>query len=145
MSFLAANPAGFPPPVPAPCRAGERGPIDVPRRWRIASFLRRTCLRVSDCNYGGLPQPTYQWQLCSGACLPLCIPSYAWSPLRGSPGARQHSVFCFAFCAPSGSRFLPKQVCKQRQRTPRKLLSSPSEKADLRPWEPDPLARLRPV
>ena len=70
---------------------------------------------------------------------------FSRSPLRGLSGARRHSVFCFAFRAPSGSRFLPKQVCKQRQRTPRKLLSSPSEKADLRPWEPDPLARLRPM
>jgi hypothetical protein len=32
-----------------------------------------------------------------------------------------------------------------RQRTPCKLLSGPSEKADIRPWEPGPLAQLRPV
>jgi hypothetical protein len=48
------------------------------------------------------------------------------------PAPGRHSVFCFAFCAPSGSRFLPQQVCKPRQKTPGKLLSGPSQKADLR-------------
>src|SRR5208337_1978951 len=65
-------------------------------------------------------------------CLPLCIPSFARSQLRGLSCARRHSVFCFALRAPSGSRFLPKQVWEPRQKTPRKLLSGPSQKADLR-------------
>jgi len=40
------------------------------------------------------------------------IPSFARSPLRGLSRARRHSVFCFAFSAPSGSWFLPQQVCE---------------------------------
>ena len=114
-------------PVPVPCGAGERGPIDRQRRWRIASFLRRTCrldigLRLRRAFVANVPMTTLL-----GACLPLCIPSFTRSPLRGLSGARRHSVFCFAFSpqqantalardpdlrAPSGSRFLPKQVCK---------------------------------
>jgi hypothetical protein len=36
------------------------------------------------------------------------------------------------FQRPYGSRFLPEQVCKPRQRTPHKLLPGPAKKADLR-------------
>ena len=145
MSFLAANPAGF--PHLSPC------------------LVERAIAALSTCNDGGELRPSSGGQACSyrtaitagfrsqrtddnSALARVC--RYVSRLLLGHrfgglSGARRHSVFCFAFCAPSGSRFLPKQVCKQRQRTPRKLLSSPSEKADLRPWEPDPLARLRPV
>ena len=145
MSFLAANPAGFPPPVSVPCGAGEREafrratvvadgtllmadmPARIGLRWRRTSFAKNL-------------MRTLLWSLSA-----VMYPAFARSQLRGLPGARRHSVFCFAFRAPLGSRFLPKQVCNQRHKTPRKLLSGPAENAALRPWEPGPLARLRPV
>ena len=62
-----------------------------------------------------------------------------------APGGTRSSASRFAAPLRVRSRFLPKQVCKPRHKTPRKLLSGPSQKADLRPWEPGPLAWLRPV
>ncbi len=50
--------------------------------------------------------------------------------------------FCFAFSAPAGSRFLPREVCKHAARAPHKLLSGPSQKALLGTWEPGPLAHV---
>ena len=76
---------------------------------------------------------TLLWRLSAVMYPVLCLVT-AWGLSR----ARRHSIFCFAFRAPSGSRFLPKQVCKSRHKTPRKLLSCPSQKADLRPWRPAP-------
>jgi hypothetical protein len=118
-------------------------------RWRMAlNLVEESCSDANrPCNCGGLlSRGSADDRLCSGACLPLCIPSFVRAPLRGlfmRPDGS--SLFCFGCAAPSGSRFLPKQVCNQRHKTPRKLLSGPSQKADLRPWEPGPLARLRPV
>ena len=160
MSFLAANPAGF--SYLSPCLV-ERANAGL-STGNDDGELRPSCGGHACSNRTAIAasfrSQDVRWELCSGACLPLCIPSFTRSPLRGLSGARRHSVFCFAFSpqqantalagdpdlrAPSGSRFLPKQVCNRRHKTPRKLLSSPSEKADLRPWEPDPLARLCPV
>jgi hypothetical protein len=159
MSFLAANPAGFSylspslveranaayqpattmanyvlPTADMPARIGLRL-----RRVFIAKAPMRTLLwRVSAVMY-----PVFYSVTASGsfrrpsALGPLLrvLTQQANTELAGDPDLR----------APSGSRFLPKQVCNRRHKTPRKLLSGPSQKADLRPWEPDPLARLRPV
>jgi hypothetical protein len=145
MSFLAANPAGF--PHLFPCLV-ERAIADFStsneggglrpscggqaRSYRAAitagfrsqrtednSALARVCRYVSRLmlghRFGVLPAP--------GGARSSASPS---APLRGL-GSSQN------------------KFAKRRQRTPCKLLSGPSEKADLRPWEPDPLARLRPV
>ena len=61
----------------------------------------------------------------------------------GFSGAQRHSVFCFALHAPVGSWFLPKQVCKVRQRTLCKPLLGPSQKADLRHLGAGPTRQLR--
>jgi len=50
--------------------------------------------------------------------------------------------FCFGYAALSGSRFLPKEVCKHAAKAPHKLLSGPSQKALLGTWEPGPLAHF---
>jgi hypothetical protein len=160
MSFLAANPAGF--SYLSPClveRAnaglstgnddGELRPSygghACSYRTAIAASFRSQCsdenfAREIVCRYvsrlllghrfGVFPAPGGTRSSAS-----LSHPQQANTALAGDPDLR----------APSGSRFLPKQVCKSRQKTPRKLLSGPSQKADLRPWEPDPLARLCPV
>jgi hypothetical protein len=110
MSFHAANPACF--------------------SYLSSCPVEQTNKSLSTRNYGGELHPSYSGYASSNrtaiavnfrsqcadekfaleACLPLCIPSFARSQLRGLSGARRHSVFCFAFSAPSGSRFLPKQV-----------------------------------
>jgi hypothetical protein len=115
MSFLAANPANF--------------HHLSPRRVEQANKS------LSTGNYGGELRPSSGGHVGSSRtaiaanfrsqfadenfaleCLPLCTPSFARSPLRGFSDARRHSVFCFALRAPSGSRFLPKQVCKPGKR-----------------------------
>ena len=110
MSFHAANPAGFSHLSSCPVEQANKS--------------------LSTRNYGGELRPSYgghaariaaaiavnfrsqcaDENFALAACLPLCIPSFARSQLRGLSGARRHSVFCFALRAPSGSRFLPKQV-----------------------------------
>jgi len=160
MSFLAANPAGFSYLSPylvergnAGLSTGNNGGELRPScgghagsyRIAIAASFRSQC---SDENFARARVCRYVSRLLLGHRFGVFA----------APGG--HLVFCFAFSpqrantalagepdlrAPSGSRFLPKQVCNRRHTTPRKLLSGPSEKADLRPWEPDPLARLRPV
>ena len=160
MSFLAANPTDF--PHLSPCLV-ERANAGLPTRndgdewhpsyggharsnstaitWDFRSqcaddnfALERICRYVSRLmlghRFGAFPAPGGTRSSAS-----RFHPLQANTRLPGDPNFR----------APSGSRFLPKQVCKTRRKTPRKLLSGPSQKADLRPWEPGPLARLRPV
>ncbi len=144
MSFLAANPAGF--SYLSPCVV-ERAKADLPtrndggelcpscgghagsNRTAIAASFRSQC---TDDNFALARVFRYASRLM------LAHRSGAFP----APGGTRSSA---SRCAPSGSRFLPKQVCNQRHKTPRKILSGPSQKADLRPWEPGPLARLRPV
>ena len=57
MSFLAANPAGF--PYLSPCLV-ERAIAGLPTRndgGELQPFLRRTCQLESDCDCGELLQP----------------------------------------------------------------------------------------
>src|SRR6266496_5536590 len=145
MSFPAANPAGL--PHLSPC------------------LVERANAGLPTCNGGGELPP-----FCGGhAC------SYRTAITTGFRGQGADENFalarvchyvsrlmlghCFGvFPAPGGARSSASPSAPLRglgssrnrfashgKRRPRKLLSSPSEKADLRPWEPDPLGRLRPV
>ena len=114
-----------PPPVSVPCGAGER---EAFRRATavangtllMADIPARIGLRLRRTSFAKNLARTLLWSLSA-----VMYPAFARSQLRGLSGARRHSVFCFAFRAPLGSRFLPKQVCNQRHETPRKLLSGP--------------------
>ena len=116
MSFLAANPAGFSHLSP---RLVERAIAGLSTR-NDGGELRPSCGGHA-CSYrtaitaGFRSQGTDDNFALARVCRYVSR-LYAWSPLRGLSGARRHSVFCFAFCAPSGSRFLPKQVCKPRHK-----------------------------
>jgi hypothetical protein len=57
MSFLAANPAGFPHLFPCLVEQANARPSDAQRWWRMAPFLWRTWLLESDCDGGGLLSP----------------------------------------------------------------------------------------
>ena len=109
MSFLACNPASFPhlsPHLvgPANQRLSTRNfGGKLPPSYRGLSRLNRTLIGV-------IFRSQYADENFALARVCRCIPSFARSQLRGLSGARRRLVFCFAFCAPSGSRFLPKQV-----------------------------------
>ena len=114
------------------------------RRWREAVLFRSLCQHAVSCGLGELLQPRS-----NGVTRSSGLPSASYPVLcSGSrfgayPAPCGTASFCFGYAAPSGSRFLPKEVCKPRQRTPHKLLSGPSKKALLGTWEPGPLARFR--
>ena len=159
MSFLAANPAGFSHLSPCPVERANAGPSTR----NDGGELRSSCGGHAGSNRTAIaasffqpmqPMTTLLWSvsavmypvLCSvTASGPFRRPAALGLLLRVSPRKPTPASGDPDFRAPSGSRFLPKQVCKSRHKTPRKLLSGPSQKADLRPWEPGPLARLRPV
>ena len=145
MSFLAANPAGF--SHLSPC------------------LVERAIAGLSTRNDGGELRPSYGGHACSNrtaitagfrsqrtddnfALARVC--RYVSRLLLGhrfgvfpAPGGTRSSASHSAPLRGLGSS--QNKFANRRHKTPRKLLSGPSEKADLRPWEPGPLARLRPV
>ncbi len=147
-------------PVPVPCRAGERGPIRLQRRWRIASFLRRTCRLESDCDCGELPSAkcpmrTLLWRV-SAVMYPVFYSVTASGSFRRpaalglllrflTPASQHRACRGPRFRAPSGLGSSRNKFAIDGTKRRARLLSGPSQKADLRPWEPDPLARLCPV
>jgi hypothetical protein len=131
MSFLAANPAGFSPPVPVPCRAGERGPFDAQRTVAncvllAADMPTRIGLRLRRASAANVPMTTLLWRVSA-----VMYPVFARSPLRGSSGALRHSVFCFA-SRPFGVSVPPKTSLQTGKERRANFFRSPSEKADLR-------------
>ena len=141
MSFRATNPAGFPHLSPGLGGASEPQPSDVQRRGQIAPFLPRTCLSSR-----AAIAANFRSQSADKSFAPAGVGRYVSRLLLdhsfGLCGARRHAVFCFAFCAP-WPRFLPRQVREPRQRAPGKLLSGPSQKADLRHLGAGPTRKLR--
>jgi hypothetical protein len=160
LSFLAANPAGF--SYLSPClveRAnaglstgnddGELRPSygghACSYRTAIVANVRSQC---TDDNFALARVGRYVSRLMLGhrfgvfpapggtrSSASLSHPSKPRPRLPGTP-----------ICAPlRGLGSSRNKFASHGRKTPRKLLSSPSQKADLRPWEPDPLARLRPV
>jgi hypothetical protein len=145
MSFHAANPAGFSHLSSCPVESANK--------------------RLSTRNYGGELRPSYggharsnqaalvatfrsqcaDENFASGACLPLCIPSFARSQLRGLSGARRHSVFCFA-CAPLWGLGSSQNKFENHGKVRlSNFFRAPPRKQTFGTWEPGPLAKLRPV
>ena len=64
--------------------------------------LRRTKPLEWVCEWPALLQPKHRRELWSRVRLPLCIPPFAWSLLRGQSGARRHCAALLRLCRPSG-------------------------------------------
>ena len=145
MSFHAVNPADF--PYLSPC------------------LVERANKSLSTCNCGGELRPSCGGHASSNraaiaanfrsqsadenfalaVCLPLCIPPFARSLLRGLSGARRRSVFCFAFRAPSGLGSSQNKFENHGKDRLSNFFRAPPRKQTFGTWEPGPLAWLRPV
>jgi len=143
MSFLAANPAGF--SYLSPCLV-ERANAGLSTGNNDGEL--RPSYGGHACSYRTAIAASFRSQCSDENFARELVCRYVSRPLLGHrfgvlPAPRRHSVFCFAFSpqqantalsrdpdlrAPSGSRFLPKQVCNRRHKTPRKLLSGPPRK-----------------
>jgi hypothetical protein len=140
MSFHAVNPAAF-------CHL-------------CSCLVEQANERLSTCKYGGELRPSYGGPsrsnrtaivvnfrsqcaddiYCAGACLPLCIPSFARSQLRGLSGARRHSVFCFAFRAFRGLGSSQNKFENHGKERRSNFFRAPPRKQTFGTWEPGPLA-----
>jgi hypothetical protein len=130
--------------VPESALRGIRELLRAQRRMLSAVLRRSLCCSKKSCVWRELAPPRSRERLrCRGD------PSVSYPVLcSGSrfgtfPAPCGTASLCFGCAAPAGSRNLPQQVCKPRQRTPHKLLSGPAKKALLGTWEPGPLAWLR--
>jgi len=112
MSFHTANPSGSSHLFPCLGRADDLSAPDLERRCRTSPLLvaDRPCSKPTALVANSRSRVQMNFGL-ERVCR-CVIPSFARSPLRGLSRARRHSVFCFAFSAPSGSWFLPQQVCE---------------------------------
>ena len=86
MSFHAANPAGFSHLSSCPVESGEQEPFDAQLRWRIASFLRRTCplesqLRLRRTSAANVQMRTLLWSV-SAVMYPVFCSVTASGPFR---------------------------------------------------------------
>jgi len=142
MSFLAAKSAALPHLTPRPLRALTSGLKTGNRSGEVPSF----------CGLLAAPLELRFWanffsQGTDDDFGPAWVSRFVSRPLLGhyfgaKPAPCGSASFCFACSAPSGSRFLPEQVCKRAAKAPHKLLPGPAKKALLGTWEPGPLARL---
>ena len=102
MSTLAANSAASP---SLSLKARETA-----NPWQTAPESGENCLSFLGgleslewiCDCLGLLQPKHRRELWSRVRLPLCIPPFAWSLLRGHSGARRHCVVLLRLRRPSG-------------------------------------------
>jgi hypothetical protein len=144
MSFLTAKPAGF----------SQLSPYLIERaiaellRGNGSGTLRPSCNRYA-CSYRNEVAANLRSQGADEDFAMVRVFHYVSRLLHShrfgvfpAPGGTWSSASRFA--PPSGSRFLPKEVCKPRQETPCKFLSGPSQKADLRHLGAGPTRKASP-
>ena len=102
MSILAANPAAPPSLSPQDGGHGDFEADGTQLRRGIAILLDRFEPLKCICDCRGLLQPKHRRELWSRVRLPLCIPPFAWSLLRGHFGARRHGAALLRLRRPSG-------------------------------------------
>jgi hypothetical protein len=145
MSFHAANPASFSHPVLVSRGVGEQEPFDAQLRWRIAPFLRRTCLsnraaiaanlrsQYADDNFALERVCRYVSRLLLGHSFG------AFPAPGGTRSSASHSAPLRGFGS-SQNKF--ENHGKERLSN---FFRAPPRKQTFGTWEPGPLAKLRPV
>ena len=145
MSFHAANPASFSYLSSCPVESGEQEPFDAQLRWRIASFLRRTCRsnrtaiavnfrsQCADENFALERVCRYVSRLLLGH-------SFGAFP---APGGTRSSASHFAPLRGLGSS--QNKFENHGKERLSNFFRAPPRKQTFGTWEPGPLAKLRPV